>query len=75
MMEIWEEVTRKMNDKYAPIRGTVITVPSGAKFMFMSNNDLGIPYFAKVGRNGKPCKTLYTVSGYNRKWLDSQLNA
>ena len=64
----------KMRKHYKVLFGTRITlgIQDPITYELMDVNDLRIPYWAKVVRD-KAQKTLFTVGGHKKEWLDKEL--
>lgn len=67
----FKELTDQWKEKYKNLFGKRIK-SDNIIFEFVSCNDLGVPYFAKVTGN-KTGKKLYTVLGYDQSWAMKQL--
>lgn len=70
----FERETQRWKEKYKPVFGT--EVKSGKdRFRFVSCNDLGVPYFRKIDKDGNFIGNMfYTVDGYDVKWAEKLLS-
>jgi len=62
----------EMNRKFSPLKGKRFATLDGTVWEYSSCNDIAIGYFKKVV-NGKVQKTEFTVSGFDREWLEGKL--
>ena len=62
----------ELNRKFAPLRGQRFTALDGTVWEYSSCNDISIGYFKRVV-DGKTQKAEFTVSGFDRDWLEEKL--
>ena len=67
------ERQKKMDKKYAPLKGMRVKTPDGQEWEFQQTNDLGIPYFSIVKKNIVQKKQFTIAHLYSKEWADKTL--